>query len=118
MVNKKKVPAENTILQCKIYIKLLQILNTKWGQDSADGIATTTGWTVWGPNPSRGKIFHTSSDLSWGPPILPYEYWASFLGVKWLGHSNDFPPPSSAKVKERVDLYRYSARAPSWPVEG
>jgi len=53
------------------------------------------GWTAWGSNPSRGKIFHTSSDLFWGPPILPYEYWASFLGVKWLGHGNDFPPPSS-----------------------
>jgi len=26
------------------------------------------------------------------------------------------PPPSSAEVKERVDLYLYSPSGPSWPV--
>jgi hypothetical protein len=32
----------------------------------------------------------------------------SFLGVKRPGHGVDHPPPSSAKVKERVELYLYS----------
>ena len=34
-------------------------------------------------------------------------YWLPFLGVKWLGHGIDHPPPSSAKVKEREELYLY-----------
>jgi len=32
----------------------------------------------------------------------------SFPGVKWLGRSVNHPPPTSAKVKERVQLYVYS----------
>jgi len=33
----------------------------------------------------------------------------SFPGVKRLGHGIDHPPPTSAKVKERVELYLYSS---------
>ena len=29
----------------------------------------------------------------------------SFPEVKWPGHGNDHPPPSSAEIKERVELY-------------
>jgi hypothetical protein len=36
----------------------------------------------------------------------------SFLG--WLGHGIDHPPPSSAKVKERLELCLYS----SWGLQG
>jgi hypothetical protein len=32
----------------------------------------------------------------------------SFPGVKRLGQGVDHPPPSSAEVKERVELYLYS----------
>jgi hypothetical protein len=42
----------------------------------------------------------------------------SFSGVKWPGRGVDHPPPSSAEVKERVDLYLYSPSGPSWPVLG
>jgi len=35
----------------------------------------------------------------------------SFLGVKLPGCETDHPPPSSAKIKERVKLYLYS---PIW----
>jgi hypothetical protein len=43
------------------------------------------------------------------PPSLLYTwYWVSFLGVKHPGHGVDHPPPSSPKVKERVQLYAYS----------
>jgi len=31
----------------------------------------------------------------------------SFVGVKWPGRGIDHPPPSSAKVKEREELYLY-----------
>jgi hypothetical protein len=42
----------------------------------------------------------------------------SFLGVKRPGRGVDHPPPSSAEVKERVELYIYSPSGPSWPVLG
>jgi hypothetical protein len=42
----------------------------------------------------------------------------SFPGVKRPGRGVDHPPPSSAEVKERVELYLYSPSGPSWPVLG
>ena len=42
----------------------------------------------------------------------------SLPGVKWPGRGADRPPPSSAEVKERVELYLYSPSGPSWPVLG
>ena len=42
----------------------------------------------------------------------------SFPGVKRPGRSVDHPPPSSAEVKERVELYLCSPSGPSWPVIG
>ena len=39
----------------------------------------------------------------------------SFPGA---GRGVDHPPPSSAEVKERVELYLYSPHGPSWPVVG
>jgi hypothetical protein len=38
----------------------------------------------------------------------------SYLGVKRPGRGVDHPPPSSAEVKERVELYLYSPSGPSW----
>jgi len=55
-----------------------------------------------------GKIFHTHPDWPQGPPSLLYSgYWVYFTGVKQPGHGFDHPPPSSAKVKERVQLSLY-----------
>jgi len=42
----------------------------------------------------------------------------SVLGVKQLGQGIDNPPPSSAEVKETVELYLYSTSRPSWSVIG
>jgi len=57
-----------------------------------------------------------------GPVAPPASYklgTRSFLGVKWPGHGVDHPPPpSSANVKERVELYIYSPSGPLWPVPG
>jgi len=77
-----------------------------------------TGWTFQGSNPGGGKIIHTHPDWPWGPPSLLYNGHQVFPGVKWLGSSIDHPPPSSAKVKERVEPYLYSLSGPSWPVLG
>jgi hypothetical protein len=37
----------------------------------------------------------------------------SFIRVKWPGRGVDHPRPSSAEVKERVQLYLYSPSGPS-----
>jgi hypothetical protein len=37
-----------------------------------------------------------------------------FLGVKWPGRKADHSPPSSAEVKEWVELYLHSPNTPSW----
>jgi len=40
----------------------------------------------------------------------------SFPRVKRPGRGVDHPPPFSAEIKERVELYIYSPSGPSWPV--
>jgi hypothetical protein len=41
-----------------------------------------------------------------------------FPGVKRPGRGVDNPPPSSAEVKERVELYLYFPSGLLWPVVG
>jgi hypothetical protein len=69
------------------------------------------GWTVRGSNPGGGEIFRSRPDRPWG---LHNVQWVP--GVKRPGRGIDHPPPSSAEVKERVELYLYSPSGPSWPV--
>jgi hypothetical protein len=77
------------------------------------------GWTVQESNPSRDKIFRTRPKRSWGPPILLYNgYQVPFPAVKRPGLGVDHPLPSSAEVKERVELYLYSFSGSTWPVIG
>jgi hypothetical protein len=89
-------------------------ISTKMGRDSVVGIAT-----VRGSNPGGGKIFRSRPERPWGPPSLLYNgYRVSFPGVKRPGRGVDHSPPSSDRVKERVELYLYSPSGPSWPVLG
>jgi hypothetical protein len=82
------------------------------------GIATRNR-LVRGSNPGGGKIFRSRPYRLWGPPSLLYNgYRVSFQGVNRPGRGVDHPPPSSARVKERVELYLYSPSGPSWPVLG
>jgi hypothetical protein len=56
-----------------------------------------------------------------GPGSHPASYTmgaGSFSGVKRPGRGVDHPPPSSAEVKERVELYLYSPSGPSRSVLG
>jgi len=62
-----------------------------------------------------------SASIQTGPGAHPASYTmgtGSFPGVKSPGGSVDHPPPSRAKVKERVELYLHSTFGPSWPVIG
>jgi len=56
-----------------------------------------------------------------GPGAHPASYamdsW-SFPVVKWPWRGFDHPPPSSAEVKERVELYLSSPSGPSWLILG
>ena len=68
-------------------------------------------------NPGEDEIFRTRPDQPWGPFSLLYNgYQASFPGVKRLRRGVNNPPPPSAEVKERAELYLYSASGPSWSV--
>ena len=62
-----------------------------------------------------------SAPIQTGPGALPASYTmgtGSFPGVKWPGRGVDYRPPSSAEVRERVELALYSTSGPSWPVIG
>jgi len=78
----------------------------------------TNSWTVRGTNPDGGEIFRTRPDRPWGLPSLLYSGYLVFPGCKAAGRGFDHPPPSSTKVKERVQLYLSSLPRPSWPVLG
>jgi hypothetical protein len=48
------------------------------------------------------------------PASYPMGTRGSFPGVKRPGSEADHPPPSSAEVKECVELYLHSSNTPSW----
>ena len=66
--------------------------------------------------PVRGKF---SAPVQTDPGAHPASYTmgtGSFPRVKRPGRGVDHPLPTSAEVKERVQLYLYSLSEPSWPV--
>jgi len=76
------------------------------------------GWTP-GDRIPVGSRF--SAPIQNGPEAHPASYTVgtgSFQGVKPLGRDVDHPPPSSAEVKGRVELYLYSPSGLSWLVLG
>jgi hypothetical protein len=90
------------------------------GWDSAVGIATRYDAT----GRSRDQIpvgARFSAPVQTGPGAYPDSCTmgtGSFPGVKWLGCGIDHTPPSSAEVKERVEIYLYSPSGPSRTVLG
>jgi len=57
-------------------------------------------------NPGRGEGGGFSAPIQTGPAAHPASITmgiVSLLGVKQLGHGIEYPPPSSAEVKERVE---------------
>ena len=89
------------------------------GRDSSVGIATRYGLDGPGIEARWGARF--SVHVQTGPGAHPASYTMgteSFLGVKRPGRGVDHPPPSSADVKESVQLYPYSPSGPSWSVLG
>ena len=79
------------------------------GRDGVIGVAASYGldgpgiesrWRRDFPNPPRPSVGLTQPPLQWVPDVFP--------GLKRPGRGVDHPPPSSAEVKERVELYPYS----------
>jgi len=76
---------------------------------SSVDIATRYGLDGPGIESRWGEVFSTCPDRPWGPRSLLYTMGTgSFSGVKRSEHDVDHPPPSSAQVKERVEVYLYS----------
>jgi hypothetical protein len=72
-----------------------------------------------GSNPVGDEIFRTHEDRHWGPTsLLSSGYRVSFPGAKRPGRGLGHPLPSSAEVKEKVELHHYYRSAASWPVLG
>jgi len=69
-----------------------------------------------GIEPRRGRDFPHPSRPALGPSQPPINGYRIFSGgkrqVRGVGH----PPPPSAEVKERTELYLYSPTGPSWLV--
>jgi hypothetical protein len=58
--------------------------------------------------------YHVQTGSGAHPASCPMGTRGSSLGVKWQGCEADRSPPSSAGVKEWVELYLHSPNTPSW----
>ena len=89
------------------------------GRDSSVGIATRYGLDGPGIESRWGARFSVSVQTD--PGAHPDSYTmgtVSFPGVKLSRRGVDQPLPSSAEVKERIELDLNSPFGPSWPVLG
>jgi len=67
----------------------------------------------------RGGVSRICPDRSWGPPSLLHNgYRLAFPAIRWPGRGVDSPPPTSAEVKEKLELYVHSPSGPSRRVLG
>ena len=83
------------------------------GQDSSVGIASRYGLDGSGIESWWGRDFPHPSRPTQGPTHPPIQWRPGLPGVKRSGLGVDHPPPSSAEVKERVELYLFSPHGPS-----
>jgi len=92
-----------------------KVMHVMWvGRDSS--VSIVTGYGLGSP---RMVSRWGQPDRPCGSPRLLYIWYQVFpREVKRPGCGIDHPPPYSAEVKERVELYLYSTSGPSWPVTG
>ena len=88
-------------------------------RDSSVDIATRYGLVGLGIESRWGRYFPHPSRPALGPTQPPVQWVPGFSrGVKRPGRGVDHPPPSSAEVEGRAELYICSPSGPSWPVIG
>ena len=79
------------------------------GRDSSVDITTCYGLEDTGIEFRWGAKFSVPAQTDPGAyPASNRMGTGSFPGVKWPGRGVNYPPPSSAEVSERVELYPYS----------
>ena len=88
------------------------------GRYSSGGIATRYGLESPGIEYGRGRFFRTRPERSWGPHSLRYNRYRVFPGRKRPELCVDHPPPSSAEVEERVEMYFYARLGPRGLLQG
>ena len=98
--------------------KSLNLINIVYlcGPGSSVGIATDYGLDGPGSNPGGDEIFR-HPDRLWDPPSLLYNGYGVFPGGTGGRSVGLTPTPSSAEVLQRVELYLYSSKGPSWPIK-
>jgi len=108
---------------CKYMYKCtyIHIYVCTWGgQDDVVSIATCYRLEGLGIETWWGARF--STPVQTGPGAHPASYTMDTgslsRGVKRPGRGVQHPPPSSAKIKERVELYLYPFSGPLWPPLG
>jgi hypothetical protein len=95
------------------------LYNAERGRDSSVDIAARCGLDGPGIESRWGARF--SAPVQTGTGAHPTSYTmgtGSFPGVNRPGRGVDHPPPSSAEVDGRVELYMRSPAGPSLPVLG
>jgi hypothetical protein len=93
--------------------------NNRDVRDSSVGTAILYGLDGPGIESMWRPDFPHPFNRPWGSSsLLCTGYWVSLTRVKRPGRGANHPPPSSAEVRERVELYLYSFFGPSWPVLG
>ena len=89
------------------------------GRDSAVGMCDSLRAVRSGDRIPVGARFSTHVQTCRGAYPASYTMGnGSFLGIKGSGRGLDHRPLSCSEVKERVELYLYSASGPSRPVLG
>jgi hypothetical protein len=82
------------------------------GRDSVVGIATRYGLRSGDRIPVGARFFAYVQTVPGAHPASYTMGTGSFPGVRRPGSGADHPPPTSAEVKERVELYLYSPFGP------
>jgi hypothetical protein len=105
------------VLKYKVYPIIINICLQIMSRDSSDIIATRFGLDGPGIESRWRKRFCAPVQTVPGAHTACYTKgtW-SFPGVKRLGCGDDHPPPYSAEVRERVNLYHYCPSGTSWSV--
>jgi len=84
------------------------------GRDTSVGITTRYGLDGPGIESRWEERFSAPFQTDPGAHLASHTMViGSFTGVKRWGRGVDHPPPSSAEVKKRVELYIYSPSRPS-----
>jgi len=101
-----------------IFQNSVSTVQKTWAAIAQSVLRLAKGWTVRGSNSGGGEIFRTCPVRPWGPPTLLYKGYRVFPGCKSAGVWCLPPTPSSAEVKERVELYVSFLPGSSWSFIG